>query len=142
MSGKLVINLTDDPFPIEFIEEAKVTITQVEIRKGDDSNGYPFIILLEDTLEFNLLELRNGVTAELLETEIPAGKYDLIRLYVQQASIKIKEWENYDLKVPSGSQTGIKIFIDPAVRVEGGLTAELLLPAECLRVWACLHTLA
>jgi hypothetical protein len=125
--GKLVIHLTDAPFPIEYIEEAKVIITKVEIRREDENNGYPFLTLMEDTVEFNLLELRNGVTAKLLEMDIPADRYNLLRLYVHQAGLKVKEMETYDMKVPSGSQTGIKIFIDPALEVIGGLTSELLL---------------
>ena len=133
--GTLRISITDDPFPVEYIEEANVVITKVEIREKDDhdgygheeDNGYPFMTLLEDTLEFNLLELRNGVTAELLEMEIPAGEYDLLRLYVYEAGIVVKDHGTYDLKVPSGAQTGIKIFIKPAILVEGGLTADLLL---------------
>jgi hypothetical protein len=126
--GKLVIHLTDAPFPIQYIEEAKVIITKVEIRREEENNGYPFLTLMEDTLEFNLLDLRNGVTAKLLETDIPADKYNLLRLYVYQASLKVKDMDEiYTVKVPSGSQTGIKIFIDPALEVRGSLTAELLL---------------
>jgi hypothetical protein len=126
--GKLVIHLTDAPFPIQHIESANVIITKVEIRREDENDGYPFLTIMEDTLEFNLLDLRNGVTAKLVETDIPAGRYNLLRLYVHQASLKVKEIDDaYDVKVPSGSQTGIKIFIDPALEVRGNLTAELLL---------------
>ncbi|MBN1388919.1 MAG: DUF4382 domain-containing protein [Bacteroidales bacterium] len=128
--GILRISITDDPFPIEYIEEANITITKVEIRTTDDSNGYPFITLLEETREFDLLELRNGVVAELLEMEIPVGDYDLLRLYVDEASIVVDNngtLEDYKVKVPSGEQTGIKIFIEPPLSVQGGLTSELLL---------------
>ena len=31
------------------------------------------------------------------------------------------------MKVPSGEQTGIKVFINPVIHVEGGISAELLL---------------
>jgi hypothetical protein len=126
-SGRLIINVTDDPFPIELIEEASVTITKVEIRIAGETEGYPFLTLFEDTIEFNLLELRNGVMAELLDLEVPVGKYNLVRLYVDEASIRIKGWDSYTLKVPSGAQTGIKIFINPDLGVKGGLTTELLL---------------
>jgi hypothetical protein len=125
--GNLVIRLTDAPFPVELIEKAEVIITKVEIRHENDTGGYPFMTLLEDTLTFDLLELRNGVTAELLDTALPTGTYDLVRLYVHEASLTIKDMDTYHMKVPSGAQTGIKIFIDPAVRIKGGLTAELLL---------------
>ena len=128
-NGRLVVNVTDAPFPVNFIESATVTITKVEIRKAGDgiSDGNPFIVLWEGSETFNLLELRNGVVDELLDLEIPAGEYNLIRLYVDEASLKIKDGDNFNVKVPGGQQTGIKIFINPGLIVEGGLTAELLL---------------
>ena len=136
--GTLRISLTDDPFPIEFIKEANVKISKIEIRAKDnhdgyefeDDNGYPFMTLLEETREFNLLDLQNGVVAELLELEVPVGSYDLLRLYVTEASIVVDNEgtdDTYILKVPSGQQTGIKIFIKPPIYVEGGLTTDLLL---------------
>jgi len=127
--GTLVLKLTDAPFPIDTIESAMVTITKVEVRKKSEGEelGYPYITVLEDSREFNLLDLRNGITAELAEIDIEPGNYDLIRLYVDQASISIKQSETYDLKVPSGSQTGIKVFIKPDLHVEGGLTSEVIL---------------
>jgi hypothetical protein len=133
--GRLVINVTDGPFPINFVESAMVTITKVEIRKVCDSinDGNPYIVVSEDTLTFSLLELRNGLSEELTDIEIPQGKYDLIRLYVDQASLKIRDGETFKVKVPSGQQTGIKIFIKPALTVEGGLTAELLLDFDLSR---------
>jgi len=129
--GRLVVKLTDAPFPIDTIESATVSIVKVEIRKvgGGDQQEYPFVDLpmLEETMELNLLDLRNGVTASLIDMEIEPGSYDLIRLYVDEASLSIKEGETYTLKVPSGSQTGIKLFMDPALNVAGGLTTEVLL---------------
>lgn len=128
--GTLVLKLTDAPFPIDMIDAATVTIVKVEIRKEGDgvADGNPYIILTEEPREFNLLDLRNGITTDLIEMEIPAGSYDLIRLYVDQASLTVKEIsEPYTLKVPSGAQTGIKVFIKPGLHVEGGLSSEVIL---------------
>lgn len=129
-SGRLVIRVTDAPFNISLIESATVTITKVELRKagGSDNDGSSFMVLSEDTLTYNLLELRNGLTEELLNMEVPQGKYDLIRLYVAEAGLTVKDHAApFRVKVPSGGQTGIKIFIAPYLEVEGGLTSELLL---------------
>ena len=70
--GRLVINVTDSPFPINFVEYATVTISKVEIRKagGCDCDDNPFLVVLEDTITFNLLELRNGIVEKLLDEEI------------------------------------------------------------------------
>lgn len=126
--GKLVLKITDDPFNINYVESATITINKIEIRKAGLNEAASFIVLSEDTLTFDLLKLRNGVTSELLNLEIPQGNYDLMRLYVSQACLKIKDQEHaYKVRVPSGSQTGIKISIGPAITVEGGLTSELLL---------------
>jgi len=134
-TGQLAIKVTDAPFPIDMVESASVTITKVEIRKAGDgiSDGNPFIVLLEDTLTFNLIELRNGVVDELLKMEIPEGKYNLLRLYVEEATLKIKDGDTYKVKVPSGQQTGIKIFVKPDFSVTGGLTTELLLDFDLSR---------
>jgi hypothetical protein len=128
-NGRLVIKLTDAPFPIDKVESATVTITKVEIRKAGDgiSDGNPFVVLWEGTQTVNLLELRNGLMKELIDLELAQGEYDLIRLYVDQAGLKIKDGDNFTVKVPSGKQTGIKLFIKPSLVIEGGLTEELLL---------------
>jgi hypothetical protein len=128
-NGHLVVNITDAPFPVDMVESAEVTITKVEIRKAGDGvcDECPFEVLWEGSETFNLLDLRNGVVAELIDLELAAGEYDLLRLYVDEASLKVKDGETYTVKVPSGSQTGIKIFINPGLVVEGGLTTELIL---------------
>jgi len=128
-NGRLVVNVTDAPFPVEFIESANVTITKVEIRKAGDGipDESPFSVIWTGSEVFNLLELRNGVVEELLNLDVPAGEYDLIRLYVDEASLKVKDGDTYSVKVPSGEQTGIKLFISPGLFVRDGLTSELLL---------------
>lgn len=126
--GRLVVKVTDDPFNISYVESASVTISKIEIRNSGQSDANPYLLLSEDTMTFDLMQLRNGLTEEITNIEIPQGNYDLIRLYVTEASLKIKDQPNaYKVKVPSGSQTGIKIFIKPSVTVAGGLSSELLL---------------
>jgi hypothetical protein len=126
--GKLVVKVTDDPFNISFVESATLTINKIEIRKSGQGENGQFIVLSSDTLTFDLMNLRNGVTQEVSNLEIPQGNYDLIRLYIDRASLKIKDQPvEYKIKVPSGSQTGIKLFISPSITIAGGLTSELLL---------------
>ena len=145
-TGRIIVKITDAPFPIDFIEDASVTITKVEMRleemsgemneengeggeEGEEGDGKerPFITLFEGSETFNLLELRNGVMATFLDLEIPVGNYNLIRIYVENASIAVKGYDTYSVKVPSGSQTGVKVFMKPSLKVAGGLTAEVVL---------------
>lgn len=126
-TGQLSIKVTDAPFPINLIDEATVTITRVELRSEDESEENPFITVWRGEKEFNLLDLRNGVVEELAEVEVPAGSYNLIRIYVADAGIVVMDKVSYSVKVPSGSQSGIKVFIAPSLQVSGGLAAEILL---------------
>lgn len=126
-SGTLKIHLTDAPFPTDMVAEANVVINKIEVRKVNDDEGYPFITLSEEEVSFNLLELTNGVSANLVDIELDTGAYDLVRLYVSEASVMLNDSTVYDLFVPSGAQTGIKVFIEPAIEVAGGLTSELIL---------------
>lgn len=128
--GRLIVNITDAPFPIDMVESAEVTITKLEIRKAGDcvmEDTCSFKVIWEGSETFNLLDLRNGVIAKLADIEIPEGEYDLLRLYVDKANLKVKDGDTYTVKVPGGSRSGIKVFINPLVLVEEGLTTEMLL---------------
>lgn len=144
-TGRLVVKVTDDPFNISFVESATVTITKIELKKAGFNHNpgeNPFIVLSEDTITLDLINLRNGITEELLNLDIPAGTYDQVRLYVDNAGLKIREQNSpFHCKVPSGPQTGIKIFIRPALVVEGGLTSELLLDFDLSRSFVMLGDL-
>jgi len=134
--GRLILKVTDAPFDISNIESATVTITRVELKKVGDgiSDGYAFITLSEDTATIDLIDLRNGVTETLLDMDIPEGSYDMIRLYVYEAGLKLNDSDEiYTVKVPSGSQTGIKIHLNPALEVSEGNLSEVLLDIDLSR---------
>ena len=78
-NGRLVVNITDAPFPVDMVESAEVTITKLEIRKASDDlrDTCSFEVIWEGSETFNLLDLRNGVVAKLADIEIPEGEYDL-----------------------------------------------------------------
>lgn len=126
-SGKLIVKLTDDPFPIENVNLVDLNITKVEIRQKDAEDENPYQVIFEQDTLISFIDLRNGITADLPEIDVPVGTFDLVRVYVDSAIIGLSTGQIFSLKVPSGDQTGIKIFIKPALQVEGGLTSELLL---------------
>lgn len=141
--GRLTLQLTDAPFPFDMVAEANVTVFKIDARlassededvEGDsEEDGYPFVTLMEEEIPVNLLDLTNGVTEELADLEVPAGTYDLIRVYVKGVNMVLTDDRTFDLDVPSGEQTGIKIFIDPALTVAGGLSSDLLLDFDVSR---------
>lgn len=150
-TGKLSIQLTDAPFPFDMVAEANVTVFKLEARNkdsedgdmgentdsdsdmDDDGEGSPFITLMEEEMNVNLLELTNGVTEQLASIDVPVGTYDLLRIYVKGVNVVLTDGRTFDLKVPSGEQTGIKVFIKPGITVAGGLSADLLLDFDVSR---------
>ncbi|NHF59160.1 DUF4382 domain-containing protein [Flavobacteriaceae bacterium TP-CH-4] len=148
--GRLTVRLTDAPFPYDLVAEANVTVFKIEARMvsekmdseatNDDVNmnsdikeGSPFLVLMETDVNVNLLELTNGTTAMLADLEVPAGTYDLVRVYVKGINVVLTDGRIFDLKVPSGEQTGIKVFIKPGLIVAGGLSSDLLLDFDVSR---------
>src|SRR5680860_558504 len=138
-TGKMTIQLTDAPFPHALVSEANVTIFKIDARKKDkESDGVSegemtqetdasFIVLMEDEIQVNLLNLTNGITETLVDTQVPVGMYDMVRVYVKGINVVLTDGTTYDLKVPSGEQTGIKVFLKPGLNVVGALSADLLL---------------
>lgn len=130
-TGNLKIQITDAPFPHDMVDEANITISKVEIRKSDGKEGEsPFMVLSDEERTINLLDLTNGLTETLVDIEVPVGSYNLVRLYIKEASVLLTDGRTFNLKVPSGSQTGIKVFVKPEIRVIGGLSEDLLLDVD------------
>ncbi|WP_108423055.1 DUF4382 domain-containing protein [Flagellimonas amoyensis] len=140
-TGRLSIQLTDAPFPFDLVTEANVTIFKVDARLAsddddemdDDESGSSFVTLMEEEITVNLLDLTNGITEELADVEVPVGTYNLVRVHVRGVNVVLADERSFDLNVPSGEQTGIKIFIDPGLTVAGGLSSDLLLDFDVSR---------
>lgn len=61
---------------------------------------------------YDLLELTGGVSAMLVETILPAGKLNQIRLILgDQNSVVDSEGEHIDLMTPSAQQSGLKLNV-------------------------------
>lgn len=142
-TGTMAVHLTDAPFPYDLVAEANVTITKIDARnktveedstaEGDIERDSPFVVLMEEEVSLNLLNLTNGITETLANIDVPVGTYDLVRVYISEASIILNDGTSYELTIPSGSSSGLKVFIDPGITVAGGLTSDLLLDFDVSR---------
>ena len=51
----------------------------------------------------------------------------MVRLHVVDATVELKDGSTFDLKVPSGSSSGIKVLINPSIYLTEGQTYDVLL---------------
>lgn len=113
-AGRMTVLLTDAPFPFDLVAEANVVIERVDV-----VGEFGVETIAEGEQTFNLLDLQNGVTAQLATASLPEGPIEQIRLIVSEASVVLIDETTFDLVVPSGAQTGIKI-LTPNVEVSAG----------------------
>lgn len=130
--GTVSVLLTDAPFPSDQVAEANILIDRIELRKAEDpevEDSAEFFVVSEELQEFNLLDLRNGITSQVGEAELETGVYDQIRLHIVEANVVLNDEENtvFDLKIPSGASSGLKINIVNGLEVTGGSTNTLIL---------------
>jgi hypothetical protein len=136
-TGRLRVQLADGPFAFGILDSAMVTIDRVEVHvvgageSDGDASGWEVVSTEERRLD--LLDLTNGVTATLVDTEVPVGRLTQIRLHVVEAAVHLTDGRVFDLDIPSGDQSGIKIFPDPDIEVLSALTTELLLDFDVSR---------
>lgn len=110
---RLVLQVTDGPAPPGLFASATVHIGRVQ---GIPKGGPP-ILLAEEGGEFDLLQLRDGVTALLADLELEPTALLQLRLEVLSAEVELAEGHSFadgtslkSLRVPSG---WIKVNLAP-----------------------------
>jgi|KBSMisStandDraft_5_1062788.scaffolds.fasta_scaffold72158_3 Domain of unknown function (DUF4382) len=119
-----------------------VTVQKVRIHAsgsaGDADAGWSEVVQTP-LKRVDLLTLTNGVFADLGQTSLPAGKYTQLRLVLAENgptppfanAVVPTGGSETDLKVPSGTQSGLKIDAD--VDVVAGKTTNLVLDFDACK---------
>jgi Domain of unknown function (DUF4382) len=127
-NARVEVWLTDAPGDYQ---EVNVEIEGVEIHASQTDNERGWKALDVDRRIVNLLDLTNGKDTLLGSIEIPSGKISQIRLKLgDNNSVKVGD-KVYDLKIPSGSQSGLKLQVHETF-VEG-VTYKILLDFDVAR---------
>lgn len=126
-TGTMEVELHDAPADYEAVN---VNIERVMVNNAETDTGWVEINSPQQT--YDLLKLTNGATAPLGSKQLPAGRYDQIRLIVSENGNSVTiDGTEYDLFVPSGAQTGVKLNID--AEIEEDITYTLLLDFDAAR---------
>jgi len=120
--GSLKVSMHDAP--IDSADQVNVSIKQVEINRDGSQDGWS--VINEPNQTYNLLNLINGATAVLGDTTLPAGTYQQIRLVLNETGHNVVvDGQTYDMKVPSGTNTGVKLNVN--ADIEENIEYEVLL---------------
>jgi len=134
-TGTIALSMTDDAFVYDIVQEASITVDRISVAPGaDDESG--FITLFEGApMTIDLFHLRDGLTAELAESLLPADSYRQIRLHVTAARLVLTNGNVYTteddtIHLTSQDTSGFKVFVDPPVEIVGGETTRVLLDVD------------
>jgi hypothetical protein len=126
-TGQLTVRLTDAPFPFGQVASVNVHVVRIDAmladpseddaEDADDMDGWTTIATPDDA--FDLLDLQNGVTANLGAATLPTGTYRGFRLIIdpEQSGVVLNDGSEPDVMWPSAAQTGIKIKLDEAIEL-------------------------
>jgi len=102
--GTLSLKLTDAPMHYSQFMSASITIDKIEI--GNSAHANSFITLTNTPMKYNLLELVNGITSTMATIEIPAGDYDLLRLYISSTEMKMVNGDSFTYNMEQEGYSG------------------------------------
>ncbi len=118
--GQVKVQLTDGPFPFNFVTQANVEIAKIQLQ---DSNG-ALVTVFEGSAAYNMIGLANGVSTDIATANIPVGTYVEARVTLSDASIKLSNNTVFDLNVSTSIQY---VFdINPGLVVEDAISSDLL----------------
>lgn len=129
--GKVIMHFFDSPLP-ENVDSLNIHVKQISVFKDtsddageddemgmgmdmSDDEGEWMVVATPDTV-INFLDLINGEMTTLVDTSLETGYYEQLRLLLGDNNYVVLDDESrYDLFVPSGIQTGVKINLDFAI---------------------------
>jgi hypothetical protein len=122
-------------------DDEEIQTASTDNDDGDDENESastgdhdgPWVVIFEGERDFDLMDLRNGRTNLLADLNVPAGWYNQMRLIVTEGNVVLTTGEVFQLTVPSGAQSGIKLHFDFHVADQG--ETSLLLDVDLSRAF-------
>jgi hypothetical protein len=105
--GSLSVNMTDAPGPYQ---QVNVEVLLVSVNVENSNGNSLWMNLPTHSGIYNLLDLQNGIDTNLVDiAQVPAGDIHQMRLLLGPNNTVMVDSVLYPMKVPSGTQSGIKV---------------------------------
>ena len=138
-NAKLQVSLVDAPAEYDAVnidvQEVNVKFGTAEDSESEDENeesneGWENISDFSPQV-INILDLVNGEEEVLVDREIPTGTLGEIRLVLGDDNTLTMNGESIELKVPSGSQSGLKLKVNEELLA--GISYKLILDFDAAK---------
>lgn len=126
-TGSMVVKLHDAPVDYD---EVNISVARVEVNNTENEDQ-GWTVISEPNETYNILDLVNGDMAVLADAELEVGTYKQIRLILNNANTVVIDGVTFELFVPSGEQTGLKLNIN--AEILEGIQYTLLLDFDANR---------
>jgi hypothetical protein len=126
--GGIKIYLADKPAAYD---EVNIVVSQVSVHAADQDSESGWTVISDTIQTYDLLSLSNGAMALFANHPLDPAHYTQIRLKVTDGCNVVVDGTPYDLEIPSGEQSGIKI--NHQFEIQPGETYELLLDFDAER---------
>lgn len=114
--GDFRIKLVDAP---AVYDEVNIVVRRVSVHRASAGPSFGWTVISEDVSSFNLLDLRNGVSATLASAALPVGRYDKV-LVLYGISNLVEDGFERTVYIPDDLADGAVVDAEFEV-TEGGL---------------------
>ena len=130
--GTVTVLATDAPIDHSLVEDARVWVDRVRIHAQTDGATGFYTLYEGAPVELDLDDLRSGLTATIVEADLPAGTYKQLRLRVTDALLDLTNGNLYTttddtLELTGQGASGFKVLLDPPLEVLDGVERNLVL---------------
>jgi len=134
-TGEMVIEITDAPLDRALVARAEIEVTAIRVHSNAQADTGFLTLYSGAPISIDLLSLNNGLTQLLVRADVPAGSYRQVRLVIDSAELELINGNVYSsaagtLGLTSTGTSGLKIFIQPDLVIQGGQSRTLLLDMD------------
>jgi len=104
------------------VVNTNITITSVAVRSAEDGE---LITLTNESQTFNLFELTNGKTGQILSDKIAPGLYDQVILSISDATLILANDQKFDLDISERTKEGIAVNLAQPIELSNDVSGDL-----------------